>query len=368
MIQYIYFVKCPECEDEPFDFFDEAQKYALSCIDQKPTITQIEVDRNDFGECVNSNDLGTVWSWEDIAKQTSAEPAVSIFTKDDLATLNSGRDPEFDALDNSLDDIPDNFRKPIPADMSIDALVEEMEENEDTVECKWCSELFDKSECRYEVDMGWLCDTCIAAIKSRGETLTFREGVLDESIAGSDETVELEYDKLTATITTNYSPATYNGPADWDEEEVTDSFTYEVSVDDVATAIWENFIDETDVVNVPGGLDALEDDAAWYKFLETEFDTLFKKYYTQLLDYFRDDAEEAAAKYFQSQYDDYEPDYEDDFYDFYDESLETAEQKKSVLEELEDGDAYRKRLTICPECGVDSFDQETGICISCGFN
>ena len=85
MIQYIYFVKCPNCEDEPFDFFDEAKGYAMGCLTQKPVITQTEVCRNDFGECTDSADLGTVWSWEDVmGKETEAEPTISVFTKDDL--------------------------------------------------------------------------------------------------------------------------------------------------------------------------------------------------------------------------------------------------------------------------------------------
>jgi hypothetical protein len=107
--------------------------------------------------------------------------------------------------------------------MTIEQLVEEMEENEDTVECAgceelfdkkdcfhkdgigylcgdcedrivkctWCEELYDKGECRYEVDLGWLCDRCEAAIKSRGETLTFREGnywdFLDEEVNAAEE-------------------------------------------------------------------------------------------------------------------------------------------------------------------------------------
>jgi hypothetical protein len=60
------------------------------------------------------------------------------------------------------------------------------------VKCTWCDELYDKSECRYEVDLGWLCDRCEAAIKSRGETLTFREGnywdFLDEEVESKTKT------------------------------------------------------------------------------------------------------------------------------------------------------------------------------------
>lgn len=253
MIQYIYFVKCPNCEDEHFDFFDDAKAFAMGCLSQKPIITQIEVDRNDFGECTDSADLGTVWSWEDIVgRETDAEPTVSVFTKDDLKNLPVDNDPEFEDDDsdfrfineellesrrisfnntedqkeffklcsetgmitaadldqfmkdknaddsNLLDKLRDykaeidswdleecTERKPIPEGMTIEELVEEMEENEDTVECTWCEELFDKSECRYEVNLGWLCSRCEMAIKSRGETLTFREGnywdFLDES-------------------------------------------------------------------------------------------------------------------------------------------------------------------------------------------
>ena len=32
MIEYIYFVKCPNCDDEHFDFFDEAKAFALGCL------------------------------------------------------------------------------------------------------------------------------------------------------------------------------------------------------------------------------------------------------------------------------------------------------------------------------------------------
>lgn len=315
MVEYIYFVKCPDCEDEHFDFFDEAKCYAMRRLGQKPIITQTEVCRNDFGECTDHSDLGTVWSWEDlVGKDFVAEPVEQVFTKDDLKNLPVDNDPEFDdddfyfnnnlvenavnkisfknnadrtecaklcseiglitgedlkkfmadqgADDSNLlgklrayrDELGDDFklnpaeRKPIPEGMTIEELVEEMEENEDTVECTWCEDLFDKSECRYEVDLGWLCSRCEAAIKSRGETLTFKEN--------------------------NY----------WD------------------------FLDED--VN------------------EAEVETL------------HDLGNEYDGGY-------------------------PAEGSK--LAELEDADEYSKRLTTCPECGEKSFDHETGFCLECGF-
>lgn len=284
MIEYIYFVKCPDCEDEHFDFFDKAKGFALGCLSKKPIITQVEVNRNDFGECTDSFDHGMIWSWEDECKECDSdveqEKAGShILTKADLENIPE-HDPEFDELDNSVevkedDDFffvnqdklsedlksivfgndkvskeilrlcnfmgintaadlehfvtqynnikgpitkeelldllldhrlelgdtyegPVNDRKPIPEGMTIEQLVEEMEENEDEVECTWCNELFPKDQCRYEVDLGYLCSRCEAAIKSRGETLTFRENnywdFLNEDVETSEnsESEELE--------------------------------------------------------------------------------------------------------------------------------------------------------------------------------
>ena len=317
MTEYIYIVKCDGCEDEIFNFFTDARMQCDLVMSKHPIIQQIEIERNDFGECTDSADLGTVWSWEEMMKETEAEPEVSVFTKDDLKDLPIDNDPEFDEIDmasagdpiltesgfnvsfnnkadyaefsklcsevgiftgedldtfmkdkeatdaNLLDKLrayraelgPDfkvadsekPQRKPIPEGMTIEELVEAMEENEDTVECAWCNDLFDKSECRKEVDLGWLCGRCEAAIKSRGETLTFKEN--------------------------NY----------WDflDEEVEDT---EI-VDDLGTTY-------------DGGYP--EDD------------------------------------------------------------------KLDTLEEAAD---YRKRLIQCPECGVnESYDKDTGFCLECGFN
>ncbi len=215
MIEYIYIVKCPGCEDEMFNFFTDARMQCDLLMSKKPSITQVEVERNDFGECTDHHDLGTVWSWEEAMKDTKdgyteTEPATSIFTKDDFAAFegdyNPENDPEFYEMDNSIDCEPETpevssvERKPIPDGMTIEQLVEEMEENEDTVECTWCEELFDKSECRKEVDLGWLCSRCEMAIKSRGEALTFREGsywdFLDEDITAERSIEELVRDSI----------------------------------------------------------------------------------------------------------------------------------------------------------------------------
>lgn len=502
MIEYIYFVKCPNCDDEPFDFFDEAKEFALGCLSNKPIITQTEVCRNDFGECTDSCDLGTIWSWEEMMKDIPAdEPAISIFTTGYFDEYDPDTDEEFAALDNSLDSVPDNFRKPsdlnetyyavievdgeerrfpfdtreearaytdyvragkdpgfkgkkigstytescknpitennavlaatkapkdadyvivlknpitgrhtffgtnyrmtsdlnkamtypgkftaeddikyaediaaqaatketdylsnrffvttvgeakklqgkfetkaqhrarlasteakpIPEDMTIDELVEALEENEDMVECKWCEDLFDKSECRYEVDLGWLCSRCEAAIKSRGETLTFRENnywdFLNESDTSTEspllndepqkkeyewkkENVEFYYDNLEITITgaahnehPNYGTSGWYEPVWYDEYEVTKDYTYEVEPEEVAVRIYEDFLEEEDIEDVPGGFDALMDDDIFDQYMEKHFDDLVKKYYDKLLDYYEEYATEDCTEYYNS--------------------------------------------------------------------
>ena len=503
MLEYIYFVKCPGCEDEHFNFFNEAKEYAISLLSKKPIITQIEVDRNDFGECVDSCDLGTVWSWEEMMKDEHHKPEI-VFTKADTFKDSYDYDPEFAALDNSLDDFSEGFEvgkkvfckankkigiikntkgdlvdveftggkdpdrvdtyykqdlelaevhKPVPDGMSIKDLVEEMEENEDTVECagceelfakddcfhkdgigwlcsdcedrvvkcSWCDELYDRSECRKEVDMGWLCDRCQAAIMSRGEELTFKENsywdFLDEDVQdnmtladlvkdsinhlvndlGKDSTaedftddvigdlernydgvapddinkyqewcsevacevsrqlnrqeglteafdrnakVEFEYDSLEVTL-----QSAKRAEDDWDEAEDTVNYSFYKKKDDVATDIWENFIQEVDAKNVEGGLEALEDDRTWYDFLETNFDTLLDKYYDKLLKYYEDDARKE-----------------------YEEGHSLGEcRQKSFLEEFDDAEAHTASLTDCPECGAASYDMKEQYCSNCGF-
>jgi hypothetical protein len=437
MIEYIYLVKCPDRTEEPFDLFDEAQSYALGCLSNKPIITQIEVDRNDFGECTGSRDLGTVWSWEKLMNDIPAEPDFAVFTKDDFCTeYNPETDPEFLVLDNDIDtdlisaEKPTEpteepvalkpLKTPIPEGMTIKELVEAMEENEDTVECARCEDLFDKSDCHYEVDFGYLCSNCEAAMKSRGETLTFREGSyfddLDEEIesdeAESDNVKYLMPDELvrnvivknsakiknpkvtnpltfddvirytilpavfdeigcskknswfttydtaaldayaqkanwsslsvskasqwsdknfklladeaykqlneiyktfdeTAVINAFYShkidldyddiPVEYARQTDvdaWDEWTRYESYTYKIDVGDLVTTIYEEFLTDEDLkeLGFEGGMTAFDkiSDQEYDRFFLENFQYLFDQYEDKLMDYFEEDAIEAA--------------------------------------------------------------------------
>lgn len=484
MIQYIYFVKCPDCEDEHFDFFDEAKTFALSELSKKPIITQVEVDRNDFGECIDSTDLGTVWSWEEVVKDLGDDKPV--FTKSDLEINDD--DPEFLITDDLLEvpapaegeQEPATDKQPAATGRTIKDLVKLMEENEDEAECRccyetfpkesmttlegerfcadcaeqiedgdivkceWCEDYFDKSECDFAPDWnGYLCKRCIQAILSRGEQINLRHGGYNEELTVTEEveledpecyyckehhpaeTMHVEFDnnikddvlvcdachaelfgadeeldieivddlgtqfdggypetsevteavEKTEYIEFEYSDltTTVQGPMrdadDWDEFDYTDDYTYRVPKDDVATTLYEEFMTDEDVADVPGGFDTLEDDDEWTKYLETHFDALLEKYYDKLLEYYKESAEEAFAD--EASYDDIIADRRaaeiDRAYDEWrDRRLlgEEAASPKTTLAESDD----ETGLTLCPECGKNSFDPETGVCVNCGFN
>lgn len=542
MIQYIYFVKCPDCEDEQFDFFDEAKTYALGCLSAKPIITQVEVDRDDFGCCTDSCDLGTIWSYEDalgndcgseddnrpstftksetfgisdedfskefedneiskvlndlikdeyeaIDGYESAENLIKQYdlTSEDkdnlLSTLDhikaeeeehvdelkelshkntksdamsnfcckeskvpfkahkplietkrdSFQEAIFEAIDyltefNDIFPVPDNIgivdwndfkdniryglssdfeiaeilmeyldrdlaisrrhpeifeddpqseltleiynklkraydraitqykaehaedfeesceRKPIPDGMTLKELVEEMEENEDTVECSWCKDLFDKSECRYEVNLGWLCDRCQAAIMSRGEPLTFRENnywdFLDEEdkdISAGDRVWTCVFDDQeigTVTAKTkeeaeekmqheypDYPYSLYDGCFEVylkeDMKKLTEEYADEVELeyfgfeDDYGPDSYTYRVDRNKVIEyiIDYEIEHLSDEEIktllkltkapeeyseeeYFQAIEENFDEVFKKFEGDIYDYFREDCEE----------------------------------------------------------------------------
>ena len=346
MIQYIYFVKCPNCDDEPFDVFEEAKTYALSCLSNKPIISQIEVNRNDFGETKESNNLGTVWSWEDLMSDIPSKDTESTFSKSETLCV-------FDDFD-SLDDCLELESLDLSRELTIEDLVEEMEKNEDTVECKYCNDLFSKEACTYKEGLGYVCEGC-------NETPDITESF------NSNDKVKLEYKGLTIDVA---------GPMDnegqYDTSTYTDDYTYAISKDDIIDTIWQVFLSDEDVSDFKGGIEALDNAANNIigDYLNTHFDTLFTKYYDELLKYYEKQALDSFEEdyYWYSEKRNPLPEPEDDFRDETKPIEEAISSTKSMLDELEDSESYLKHLTGCPECGESTFDLETNMCINCGFN
>jgi hypothetical protein len=317
--------------------------------------------------------------------------------------------------------------------MTIEELVEEMEENEDTVECTWCNELYGKDQCRYEVDLGWLCGRCEAAIKSRGETLTFRENNYWDFL---DEDFDVEYSeadvKAIATDIVDSAKALlqdspisddtlveetldvgdrelWKGSKSWVErvkewfslkvinlfiknkklyDLVCDSLDGHIVKDALAELIHELQQCDFDLIEQQAIEDAnkkgISTDGLALKVFAKEYfiggyreEVLVDRLLTRVRDGKAKDIFEAVKQLDAEMFE----------YDLVPESELNEEVEDTVavhdlgneydggypaevskLAELEDTDNYKKRLTICPECGDKSFDYETGFCIHCGFN
>lgn len=402
MVEYIYFVKCPDCEDEQFDFFDAAKEFACGCLSLKPIITQVEVNRNDFGECTDHCDLGTVWSWEDMMSDTKKEPSEepALLTKDFLATVEPENDPEFAALDNSVEVEDDDFRfvnsedtrKPIPEGMTIEQLVEEMEENEDMVECTWCNDLFPKDQCRYEVDLGYLCSRCEAAIKSRGETLTFRENnywdFLDEDTNKDEQLTELfgfgkkeKVNRYIVKLSRDTSDRIVTSDL-WNDiywmikkivpnvQEYRENRSFSTYFEFTATEKEFNKV-EQEVKHL-------------LRFLPSKYfigrDTVnssgvenpdIKASAAQLINFscVDRDVKESIQEYVERDpFDHHDPDYSDeDAADAIADEIDRAWDSR-YDDMLDEAKSKRTALSDCPECGGKKcLDQESGVCNNCGF-
>lgn len=57
-----------------------------------------------------------------------------------------------------------------------------LDSHDQYVRCGWCEEIFTKDECKFEMDMGWLCPRCQDALYARGETTVYLSNPLEEDI------------------------------------------------------------------------------------------------------------------------------------------------------------------------------------------
>jgi hypothetical protein len=229
-----------------------------------------------------------------------------------------------------------------------------MEENEDTVECTWCEELFDKSECRYEVDLGWLCGRCEAAIKSRGETLTFRENnywdFLDEDAETKNRTWICEFDgREIGTVEASteeeayeamereypeYHYGLYDGVAivyPADDEELTENLNEELSFSEMVTDSINHLTNDL-------GKDPMADDFA--DLVIRDIEDSYEVEIPEDPEKYRDWASAVAC--------------------------EVSRQVNNTVVEAVEEPKQNKRFVLCPDCGHESYDQKAGFCISCG--
>lgn len=127
-----------------FETEDAAIEYAKRNLDKLPFVDELQVSRDANGEIDDVFEYKTVWD-HTMADGTAAETEDDYW--DDLAAMYD--DSEKHAIGDTT-----WFES-----VDTDELVETLEENEDTVECKECFDLFPKADC-IKVDFGYVCPTC----------------------------------------------------------------------------------------------------------------------------------------------------------------------------------------------------------------
>ena len=90
-----------------------------------------------------------------------------------------------------------NFTEEEMAEYNMDEDGVSLDSYDEYVRCNWCGEVFTAFECEFEADLGWLCDRCYSAIRSRGEKLTIITNPTEEDIAKTlTEEVEMTKQEL----------------------------------------------------------------------------------------------------------------------------------------------------------------------------
>lgn len=127
-----------------FETEDAAIAYAKRNLDKLPFVDELQVSRDANGEIDEVFEYKTIWD-HTMADGTEEETEDDYW--DDLSTLYNDSEKHVVGATTWFESVDP------------DELVETLEENEDTVECKECFDLFPKADC-IKVAFGYVCPTC----------------------------------------------------------------------------------------------------------------------------------------------------------------------------------------------------------------
>lgn len=134
-----------------FENKDAAIDYAKQHLDKLPFVDELEVSYDTNGEIEDVFNYKTIWDHTMSDQEAEVAVADAIDTEDAYWDFKGNQEVEAEKNKNDIGDTT-WFE-------SMNNLVEEMEENEDMVECKECFDLFPKTDC-IKIDFGYVCPTC----------------------------------------------------------------------------------------------------------------------------------------------------------------------------------------------------------------
>ena len=134
-----------------------------------------EKDLTEFTQLCQEVGIKTIGDLDRFTKETAGEPGNIL---DKLRSYRKELGSDFKIKESLY-----NFTKEEMAEYDMDEDGISLNSYDEYVRCNWCGEIYTADQCVFEANLGWLCDRCYSAIRSRGEKLTILTNPTDEEIA-----------------------------------------------------------------------------------------------------------------------------------------------------------------------------------------
>lgn len=134
-----------------------------------------EKDLTEFTQLCQEVGLKTIGDLDRFTKETAGEPGNIL---DKLRAYRKELGDEFQIKESLY-----NFTEEEMTEYNMDEDGVSLDSYDEYVRCNWCGEVYTVDSCEFEANLGWLCDRCYSAIRSRGEKLTIIKNPTDEDIA-----------------------------------------------------------------------------------------------------------------------------------------------------------------------------------------
>lgn len=135
-----------------------------------------EKDLNEFTQLCQEVGIKTIVDLDKFTKETAGEPG-TILDKLRSHRKELGADFQIKEAVNKY-----NFTKEEQEEYNMDEDGISLDSYDEYVRCTWCEEIYTVDQCVFEANLGWLCDRCYAALRSRGEKLVIITNPTDEDI------------------------------------------------------------------------------------------------------------------------------------------------------------------------------------------
>ena len=133
-----------------------------------------EKDLTEFTQLCQEVGIKTIGDLDRFTKETAGEPGNIL---DKLRSYRKELGSDFKIKESLY-----NFTEEEMTEYNMDEDGISLDSYDEYVRCNWCGEVFTVDQCIFEANMGWLCDRCYSAIRSRGEKLTILTNPTDEEI------------------------------------------------------------------------------------------------------------------------------------------------------------------------------------------